>query len=629
MTDYTSLYLLSEEERAYFVKLYEEITQGLLEEGIDYRPIRFDLPGLLTVEQITRINRSLSAGPIRALKAVQEAAGRKAFMFMRVDPDKTHVLPVEDFAAQFPNAPADHVKKNTYFSAPDKPAFVGFKEWTYVLSDSTTTPLQTKAITEAMQKPNTLISRPFTISQQDEPLPPPIHYAYPITPFTPEYFLLEAHPDTQDADPETLAELRDLLGLQSYRFIGLSLWEKMATCKRYLEETKTIIDAENTRKAVAGRATREKAAEKGAVTAVTSALIAVPSSKTDVLAPVYREMLTRNRIFKLRDEDKKKMDDQGRLFPLVASESGPQDLIDDPKTGFLSVVLSYVYSTFEAAPDTQGDSVKIYLPKFYEGTKIDPRPIYSQRDADLAPIEQLRYEKMISLIRPYEDCVGLTPDGSFYRLATVGGYEKTTETFTIYCPYLFECIRQTDKSRFLRLIHQDIANETNTAAVEVVCEIARGLITRGSTTPDAATYNRDFREPEQTEGGESSPQIIIEPKKTGKKKALFNYTTTFKGIISKCPQFLHDLEEIENATDKEGKPKNGRAQAYNSKLKQVFSAAFRILMEKTDFPKYYLDFTIENASGKKKDFYVVPTKTTIAKEKIRITHNGRNPDFTR
>ena len=597
MTDYTSLYLLSDDERAYFVKLYEEITQGLLEEGIDYRPIRFDLPGLLTVEQITRINRSLSAGPIRALKAAQETAGRKAFMFMRVDPDKLRVLPVEDFAAHFPNAPADHVKKNTYFSAPDAPAFVAFKEWFLLLSDK--------------------ISFVGTPELQ------------PITPYTPEYFLLEDHPDTQDADPETIANLRDLLGLQSYRFIGLSLWENIATCKRYLEETKTIIDAENTRKAVASRATREKAAERGAVTAVASALIAVPSSKTDVLAPVYREMLTRNRIFKLRDEDKKKMDDQGRLFPLVASESGPQDLIDDPKTGFLSVVLSYVYSTFEAAPDTQGDSVKIYLPKFYEGTKIDPRPIYSQRDADLAPIEQLRYEKMISLIRPYEDCVGLTPDGSFYRLATVGGYEKATETFTIYCPYLFECIRQTDKSRFLRLIHQDIANETNTAAVEVVCEIARGLITRGSTTPDAATYNRDFREPEQTEGGESSPQIIIEPKKTGKKKALFNYTTTFKGIISKCPQFLHDLEEIENATDKEGKPKNGRAQAYNSKLKQVFSAAFRILMEKTDFPKYYLDFTIENASGKKKDFYVVPTKTTIAKEKIRITHNGRNPDFTR
>lgn len=598
-----SIFLLSDEERAFCERLYAEITDGLTNEGVDGYYTATDrgftrFP--LSAEQVTTVNRSLTVGPKKSLDALRAIRDRKAFFFMLMGPKNGGLttLSVEDFAAHFPEAPADKVKANTYYSAPGKPSFVAFDEWFFCKTDA--------------------------ISNLGSP------WLMPITPFTPEYYLLGEHRPQRpqySGSVEVLAQLRNMLGLTSYLFTTESEWSRITTCIEYLEEAKRILDADNARKAAESRATRERAAEKGAASGPVSALIAVPSSKTDVLAPVYREMLTRNRIFKLRDEEKKKMDEQeGRLIPLEVSGSGPHDLIDDPKTGFLSVVLSYVYNAFEAAPDTQGDSVKIYLPKFYEGTRIDPRPIYAQRDTDLAPIEQLRYEKMISLLRPYEDCVGRTPDGSFYRLASVGGYEKATETFTIYCPYLFECIRQTDKSRFLRLIHQDIANETNTAAVEVVCEIARGLITRGSTTPDAATYNRDFREPEQT--GDSQ-QIIIEPKKTGKRKPLFNYTTTFRGVIAKCPQFLHDLEEIENAKDENGNPKKGRAQAYNSKLKQVFSAAFRILQEKTDFPRYYLDFTIENATGKKKDFFIVPTKTTIGKDKIRITHNGRNPDFTR
>ena len=597
-----SIFLLSDEERAFCERLYAEITDGLTNEGVDGYYTATDrgftrFP--LSAEQVTTINRSLSTGPKKSLDALRAIRDRKAFFFMLMGPKNGGLTPlsVEKFAAYFPDAPADDVRKHTYYSAPDTPVFVAYEDWNYCRSDK--------------------------LSFGNPGL-------YPITPFTPEYYLLEEqqpHKPHFSGNIDALRQLRDMLGLSDYLFTTESEWSRIKTCIEYLEEAKRILDEDNAKKAAESRATRERATEGGAVSDVVSALIAVPSSKDDSLARVYREMLTRNRIFKLRDEDKKKMDERGGLLiPLEVSEGGPYDMIEDPRTGFLSVILSYVYNAFKAAPDTQGDSVKIYLPKFYEGTGIDPRPFYSQRETDLAPIEELRYMKMFSLLRPYEDCVGVTPDGSFYSLAYVSSYEKPTETLTITCPYLFECIRRTDKSRFFSLIHQDIANEPNTAAVEVVCELARGLITRGSTTPDAATYSRDFREPEQTGDG---PQIIIEPKKTGKRKPLFNYTITFKGVIAKCPQFLHDLEEIENAKDENGNPKKGRAQAYNSKLKQVFSAAFRILQEKTDFPKYYLDFTIENATGKKKDFFIVPTKTTIGKEKIRITHNGRNPDFTR
>lgn len=574
MTDYTSLYLLSDEERAYFVKLYEEITQGLLEEGIDYRPIRFDYPGILTVEQITRINRSLSAGPIRALKAVQEAAGRKAFMFYAIDLGKTHVLSIDEYAALFPNSPADYVKKNTYFSAPDKPAFVGFMDWNYMCSD---------IISNIVGSPR----------------------LNPITPGTPEYFLLVNHPNTEDADPETIAKLRDLLGLRAYRFIGLSLWEQISFCKGYLEETKALIDAENAQKAARSRAAKEKARESGGLTDISGAALAVPDKKTDKLAPVYRDMLSRNRFFRLQDEDAQKIDGSGRLIPLAFSGKKREDaLIEDPRSGFLSVVLSCVLSRFETSPDTQENSVKINLPSFFDETGIDPRPHSSQRAADLAPINQLRYEKMIYLLSPYDNVVGSTPNGSFYRLASVGGYDSTTENFIIYCPYLFECIRQTDITRFTRLAHADIANEPNTAAVEIAYYLLRGLVLRGSTTPDKATY---------TSGADQGT----------KKKPLFSYEVTFKSVIRDCQQISFDLEQIESGDTKR------KAQAYNSKLKQVFSAAFRILLTKTDAPQYYLDFNLSNASGKKRDFFIVPTKSTIGKDKIRITHNGRNPDFTR
>lgn len=563
MTDYTSLYLLSDEERAYFVKLYEEITQGLLEEGIDYRPIRFDLPGLLTVEQITRINRSLSAGPIRALKAAQEAAGRKAFMFMRVDPDKLRVLPVEDFAAHFPNAPADHVKKNTYFSAPDAPAFVAFKEWYLLLSDK--------------------ISFVGTPELQ------------PITPYTPEYFLLEDHPDTQDTDPETIAKLRDLLGLQDHRFIGLSLWEQISTCKQFLEETAPIWRAGAAEKAAAGKEKRDAAAQSGAIVNVWAAY-AAPESKDDKLAPFYNQMLSRDNIYELSPSaDMSLFDDRGRLSSLLPKDQQPI-AINRAQAGLFHTLLSAAAQATESGND-QSNTVPLHLPSFFQKTGIDPRP-YSAKRTDLATTpQQTRADKMYEIISPFERYVGKAPDGSLYRFAVFSSYNVSTETFSIHCPYFFECARQISLDRFKRLAHADLANERNQAAVEIVFFLLRGLATRGITTPDGKTWNA------QTE---------TETPEEEKKPRLFSYKISYKGIVANCPQIKHELEGIITS---DSKTKN---QAYNAKLKQTFSAAVHLLKSKTDAPQYYKNFKIHAAP--------LPTKSTL-RTFLTITYEGKNEDF--
>ena len=86
-------------------------------------------------------------------------------------------------------------------------------------------------------------------------------------------------------------------------------------------------------------------------------------------------------------------------------------------------------------------------------------------------------------------------------------------------------------------------------------------------------------------------------------------------------------EEIRQAREKDRKI---IPQRINKKLKDVFTAAFRIISEKSEAPARYIDFTLPTTTrivkGKKCETYDVPTKSTLTRSMI-ITHRGRNPQY--
>ena len=123
----------------------------------------------------------------------------------------------------------------------------------------------------------------------------------------------------------------------------------------------------------------------------------------------------------------------------------------------------------------------------------------------------------------------------------------------------------------------------------------------------------------------------------------------YQTLIEDCPQLKSELDEIINGkgkAEREAEERNASAeeikkarekdkktipQRVNKKLKDVFTAAFRIIAEKSDAPARYLDFTLPTTTrtvkGKKSKAYDVPTKSTLARYMV-ITHRGRNPQYT-
>lgn len=294
-------------------------------------------------------------------------------------------------------------------------------------------------------------------------------------------------------------------------------------------------------------------------------------------------------------------------------------------------------------PETQEkNSVKVYIPVLLDELGIDPRA-YSQR-REKRPIEELRYNKMLELLQPFDDVVGMLPDRSFYRFLTFGGYNPDDETMEIVSPFLFELARRYDNRRYTFLMHSDVANEPNQAAVEVAVALLRGLVKRGTTHPDArgipGLIPAKKKKTTKTASGDTITEETIyrEPQQLSlfteqnqQPQATFSYEISYGSIVEKCPELqkaLADIAATEKRTMPDGTekgPVKKKPQAINTKLKQVFTAAFRILLEKTDAPQYYknLHFTNKHADGS----YILPTSSTLYTKKICLVHNGRNRDY--
>ena len=376
-----------------------------------------------------------------------------------------------------------------------------------------------------------------------------------------------------------------------------------------------------------------RAIESGALTSFKAAAFTTTTE--------FLNILTRDSIFLLPDgtaEDEFN-EKTGQISDLNFMQKAPQQ-IGEAQTGLFGAILQAVRLSY-STENQENNALSIYVPSFLDALKVDVRSFSKRVAREKIPMQTLRRQKMLSLLQPFDRWIGRFPDGSYYRFLTIESYNDEAETIRIICPFLFEIVRRNDKNRYTFLAHPDIANERNQAAVEIAMRLLTGLQRRGTTIPDYKTFKSKAKPKKKTiktknaDGTETTvieeypdakqPEDLIDPSKP----AVYTYEYSYKNIILDCPQIRHELNAIEHPVNDKGEPDAEKLktvrQAYNSKLKQTFSAAFRILLEKTDAPLYYknLHFTNVYPTGE----YILPTRTTIGSTYIGIEHNGRNKAY--
>lgn len=428
---------------------------------------------------------------------------------------------------------------------------------------------------------------------------------------------------------------------------------------------KSLIDSEESITPEWDKVTQEKASprsaaiEKGALMTIGGR---IASYSTDDL----KDALNAYSIYRLPSnvDRKQAFDDTGKLNELM--------LQDKPLEGLTQIHTAFLMAVVQAVSLTQIDdgdnTISFYLPAICRDLGIDPRTYSSKRRAG-QDYAEMRLVAMLEIITPFDPFVGRTPDGSFYRVLTFESYDKGSDTMKLSTPYFFRLKailkaiaeqRATGQKhpQLNRLMHSSVVNEPNRAAVELANRILTGIVTRGvradyrtyKAEPKVAkkTVTRTSKDGQRTTtttvyDTDSQPDDAPAPTKT------VTYKVKYQTLIDDCPQLKSELDEIINGkgkAEREAEERNASAeeikkarekdkktipQRVNKKLKDVFTAAFRIIAEKSDAPARYLDFTLptttRTVNGKKSKAYDVPTKSTLARYMV-ITHRGRNPQYT-
>lgn len=301
------------------------------------------------------------------------------------------------------------------------------------------------------------------------------------------------------------------------------------------------------------------------------------------------------------------------LFRRV-SDDGKRQLALDVNIPFLRAIAQRIADTFRITGNFAGET-KIYIPDFVRelGLDINHRAKEAAQKAAEKGVEEKRAdeEKPISraesrqifinnLIIDIDNIWGVLPgEPTEYKLASVHSYNPETEELSIVSPYLQRLVqRQEDKMQkqieakkhYVKkdrseLLHPDVANERNQAAVEMATRFLIGIHQRG-TTPDAKQWQ--------------NKKIQFKDNK------LITYRISCAGLLEDCPQIREKL--------KKQKTKSAQTQT----LQRTFQAMYRILKKKTDLYSYYKDLEINE---------LLPTMVTL-KTEIKATHHGKNPDYT-
>lgn len=404
---------------------------------------------------------------------------------------------------------------------------------------------------------------------------------------------------------------------------------------------------------------RNAAIEKGALMTIGGR---IASYSTDDL----KDALNAYSIYRLPStvDRKRAFDSTGKLNALMLQDK-PLEGLTEIHTAFLMAVVQAV-----SLAQIDGDNtISFYLPSICRDLKIDPRTYSSKRRAG-QDYADMRFNAVLEMITPFDPLVGRTPDGSFYRVLTFESYDKGSDTMTISTPYLYRLKaiaeqRATEQKhpQLNRLLHSAAANETNWAAVELANRILAGLVTRGGTRPDYRTYKAEPQIAKKTvtktskDGQRTTTTTVYDIERqtddTPKPQKLFTFSIKYQSLIDDCPQLKRELDECkykceielnerakkENRTasaeelkQAQEKDKKIAPQRINKKLKDIFTAAFRIIEKKSDAPARYLEFklpkTKRKINGKESEIYDIPTKSTLSRRMV-ITHKGNNPKYAK
>lgn len=361
-------------------------------------------------------------------------------------------------------------------------------------------------------------------------------------------------------------------------------------------------------------------------------------------------------------------DSAGRLNEFSLNGQ-PLQPLDDIHTGFLMALLQMAnICDIREYNSKDNPSLGVYLPAFFREAHIDPRPRQRTQETDSATgetkkvlrkrqqraddqtIKQERLQRFIEFMKPLDGRVGIIQGEGYYTVARFLSWDEATDTAFIAIPYeikLAEIARlHADRhSAISTIFRADILTE-NQAAVELANRIAVGLIERGVTKADRSTYQNDrprkpikkkttktapdgtktveeltfAPEPEPTETKTRTDENGVTTTVTGtpQKKKTYSYRVRFSTLIADCPQLQRELAEIRNSSSAD------KSQRINKKLKDTFTAAIRIIMEKSDIPKYYAGVEVKTDPF---DTFKAPTNSTVNSSDLVITHKGKNPAF--
>lgn len=338
----------------------------------------------------------------------------------------------------------------------------------------------------------------------------------------------------------------------------------------------------------------------------------------------------------------------------------PLQPLDDIHTGFLMALLQMAnICDIREYNSKDNPSLGVYLPAFFREAHIDPRPrewdkqtkaVKKRQRTDDQTIKQERLQRFIEFMKPLDNRVGIIQGEGYYTVARFLSWDEATDTAFIAIPFeikLAEIARlHADRhSAISTIFRADILTE-NQAAVELANRIAVGLIERGVTTADRSTYQNDRpRKPIKKKTTKTAPdgtktveELTFAPEPettvtktrtdengvtttvtgTPQKKKTYSYRVRFSTLIADCPQLQRELAEIRNSSSAD------KSQRINKKLKDTFTAAIRIIMEKSDIPKYYAGVEVKTAPF---ETFKAPTNSTVNSSDLVITHKGKNPAF--
>lgn len=267
-------------------------------------------------------------------------------------------------------------------------------------------------------------------------------------------------------------------------------------------------------------------------------------------------------------------------------------------------------------------SVKLFLPEMAKQLGLDPRK-YSTLREGTEDIKQLRLQMFKDKILPFEKFVGALPDGSFYRVLLFKGYDAFTDCITVEAPYTYKLLElisdRNYKLSMHELFHSSVANEPS-HALELAARILAGIKQRGLRTKEkkaltkrtikdkktGKTITEYYQQPTQPEA-ETTEQPII-------------YRVNWQELILSCPQLTAKLNAV-MASDRKKK-----APAFNKIIADTVATAYRIIMKKTDAPKYYLDLKFEPCYSE--GDIIPPTKSKIDTAILTVKHKGKNPNYS-